>query len=65
MAANEVCVQDTLWFMPESLYLRADQETDRLYAWSVDLARRKTDANDNVRFEPFSPASEEWTFHWR
>ena len=65
MAANEVCVQDSLWFMPESLYLRADQETDRLYYWSVDLARRTTDANGIQRFQPFSPVSEEWTFHWR
>jgi RNA polymerase subunit RPABC4/transcription elongation factor Spt4 len=65
MAANEVCVQDTLWFMPESLYLRADQETDRLYSWSVEVARRITDVSSNVRFQPFSPSSEERSFHWR
>lgn len=65
LAANEVCVQDTAWFMPDSLYLRADQETDRLYTWSVRLARRTTDANGNARFVPFSPESEEWSFHWR
>ena len=65
MAANEVCVQETLWFMPESLYLRADQETDRVYFWSVEVARRSTDSEGNQRFVPFSQASEEWSFHWR
>lgn len=64
-ASTQVCIQGTFWFVDESLYLRADQTTDRLYYWSVRLVQKGTDAEGNESFVPLSPSSEEWIFHWR
>lgn len=63
--STQVCVQATFWFVDESLYLRADQETDREYAWSVQLAREGPDESGQETFSPFSPSSRERSFHWR
>jgi RNA polymerase subunit RPABC4/transcription elongation factor Spt4 len=60
-----VCVQQTFWWVEESLYLQADQETGRVYYWSVRLARQATDEEGNETFVPLGPASEEWSFYWR
>ncbi len=60
-----VCVQETYWWVDKGLYLQADQETDRLYYWSVRIARRGTDDDGDEVFVPLSPPSEEWTFYWR
>ena len=62
---TEVSVQGTSWFVSELLYLRADLETERVYYWSVHLARKETDAEGNETFVPFSPSSEERSFYWK
>jgi len=59
------CIQGTSWYVDKSLYLRADQVTERVYFWSVRLARRGTDANGNLTYLPFSPSSEERSFFWK
>lgn len=64
-ATNLVYVQETFWFVPEALYLRADQETDRVYYWSVRLVHKEADAEGNEVVVPLSSASEEWAFYWR
>jgi hypothetical protein len=64
-AENPACVQQTYWYVDEQLYLRADQETERIYYWSVRLARRTTDADGGTEFIPFSPSSEERSFYWK
>jgi hypothetical protein len=64
-ASTQVCVQTTSWFADAGLYLRADQETDRVYDWSVRLARTETDENGQEVFVPFSPSSDEQSFYWR
>jgi hypothetical protein len=64
-ASERRCIQATSWFVDSQLYLRADQETERLYQWSVSLARKQTDPEDGEQFVPFSPSSEEWLFFWK
>lgn len=64
-ASNEVCVQQTFWYVDELLYLRPDQETDRVYYWSVRLARRETGSDGSTSFVPLSPQSEERLFYWK
>lgn len=64
-ASTQVCIQETFWYVDQALYLRADQTTDRVYYWSVRLVQKETDEEGNESFVPFSPSSEEWTFHWR
>jgi hypothetical protein len=64
-ARAENCVQDTHWFVPEALHLRADQETERVYFWSVRVARKETDSEGNEAYIPLSPSSAEWSFHWK
>ncbi len=64
-AGIQVCVQRTSWFVDAGLYLRADQETERVYYWSVSLARKTTDADGNAQYTPLSPASEERSFFWK
>jgi RNA polymerase subunit RPABC4/transcription elongation factor Spt4 len=61
---TENCVQEMFWFVVESLYLRADQETDRLYRWSVRVVRKETDSNGEAVFVPLSSSSEERSFYW-
>lgn len=60
-----VCVQDTFWWVDKALYLQADQETDRVYYWSVRVVRKEMDADGNETFVPLSPSTEEWSFYWR
>ena len=60
-----VCVQETFWWVDHALYLQADQETDRVYYWSVRVVRKETDADGNEAFAPLGPPSEEWSFYWR
>ncbi len=61
----EVCVQEASWWVDQSLYLEADQETDRVYYWSVWIARKGTDAEGNEIYLPLGPASLERRFYWR
>ena len=60
-----VCVQATYWWVDEALYLQADQETDRVYNWSVRIARIETDEEGNETYVPLGASSEEWSFYWR
>jgi hypothetical protein len=64
-ASSPVCLQATSWFVPEEFYLRADQETDRVYYWSVRLARKATTSEGAPDYVPISPASEERSFYWK
>jgi hypothetical protein len=64
-AATEVCVQQTQWFVDSSLYLRADQETARLYQWSVRVVQETTGDDGGASYVPLSPMSEERSFFWR
>jgi hypothetical protein len=64
-ASTQVCIQATSWFVDSALHLRADQETDRLYDWSVAVARKSTGENGQEVLTPFSPPSTERSFHWR
>ena len=63
-ASTQVCMQATSWFVDRLLYLRADQETNRIYYWSVQIVRRggQPGSGDYV---PLSPASEEHFFYWK
>jgi hypothetical protein len=58
-------VQETVWNVDKLLYLRADQETERKYYWSVRIVRKRTDASGQETFVPLSLPSEERTFYWR
>lgn len=60
-----VCVQDTFWWVDKALYLQADQETDRVYYWSVRVVRKETDSDGNQTYVPLSPFTDEWSFYWR
>ena len=60
-----VHLQETFWFVDKGLYLQADQETERVYQWSVRVVRKETDADGNEVVTPLSPPSEEWSFYWR
>jgi hypothetical protein len=62
---TETCVQSTSWFVDAWLYLQADQESGRLYHWTVRIARRGNDAQGNNIFIPLSPSSEARTFSWK
>ncbi len=64
-ASNLTCVQDKNWFVDDALYLRADQETERVYYWSVRIVRRGTDADGARTYTPVSAASEERFFYWK
>jgi hypothetical protein len=59
------CVQQTYWWVDRALYGQADQNTGRVYYWTVRLAQKQTDASGNETFVPLGPASEEWSFYWR
>ena len=63
-ALNETCVQETHWYLDDLLHLRADQETGRIYYWTVRLARRQTDSAGNTTYATFSAPSEEFSFYW-
>ena len=60
-----VCVQETYWWVDRTLYLLADQETGRVYNWSVRVAQKERDADGKETYVPLSPASEEWAFYWK
>ena len=60
-----VCVQQTFWWVDDALYLQADQETGRVYYWSVRVVRKETDADGKEAFTPLGPPSEERSFYWR
>ena len=64
-AGTEVCVQALQWFVAGELYLRADQETERVYFWGVRVVRQETDEEGEVTYTPLSPLSEERSFYWR
>lgn len=64
-AATEVCVQETQWFVDRALYLRADQETDRLYSWRVRIVRKETGDGGAAVYVPLGPFGEERSFYWR
>jgi hypothetical protein len=58
-------VQQTYWFVHQTLYLQADQETGRIYYWSVRLVRKQIGSGGAEVYVPFSPASEERSFSWK
>jgi RNA polymerase subunit RPABC4/transcription elongation factor Spt4 len=60
-----VCVQETFWWVDKALYLQADQETDRVYHWTVQVVQITTDAEGQDVYTPLGPPSEEWSFYWR
>jgi hypothetical protein len=64
-ASTQVCIQATSWFVDSSLYLRADQETDRIYGWSVQVAREETGESGERTYVPFSPSGAARSFYWR
>jgi hypothetical protein len=64
-ASNPVCIQETFWFVDDALYLRADQETDRVYFWTVTIVRQGTDDEGMQTYLPLSSSSEEWSFYWK
>jgi hypothetical protein len=64
-ANNEACLQQTYWYIDSLLYLRADQETGRIYYWTVRLARGQTSAEGSTTYIPLSPPSEERYFYWK
>jgi hypothetical protein len=51
--------------MDKALYLQADQETDRVYYWSVQVVRKGIDEDGDESFVPLSMSSEERSFYWR
>jgi len=64
-AVSPVYVQETYWWVDLGFYLQADQETDRLYYWSVRIVHKGTDASGNEVITPLSSPSEERSFYWR
>jgi len=60
-----VCVQETYWWVDDALYLQADQETDRVYYWSVQVVRKGIDDEGSEVFIPLSESSAERSFYWR
>lgn len=60
-----VRVQQSFWFMDNALHMQADQETDRVYDWSVRLVRQETDSDGEEQYVPFGLNSEEWSIYWR
>lgn len=64
-AQSQVCVQQTYWHMDKLLHLRADQETERIYYWTVRLARGEPGAEGETEFVLLSPPSEERSFYWK
>ena len=60
-----VYVQATEWFVDGSLYLEADQETERLYRWTVRIVRRRAAGGSGAEYEPISPVSAERSFYWQ
>ena len=65
LAAVPYRVQTAYYFVDEAIHLQADQETDRIYYWSVRLVRKVTDAEGTEDYLPISENSEEWSFYWR
>lgn len=59
-----MCVQETQWWVDDSLYLQADQETGRAYHWWVTVVRKEIDGEGNVNYVPLGPACDEQTFYW-
>jgi hypothetical protein len=67
-ALTQTCTQGTSWQVHEvkpTLHGLADQSTDRLYTWSVRLARFENDADGNQITVPIGAPSEERSFYWR
>jgi hypothetical protein len=60
-----VCVQGTFWWVDKALYLQADQETDRVYYWSVQVVKKGIDEDGDEIFVPLSMPSAESSFYWR
>lgn len=56
--------QETFWYV-QGIYLKADQETGRLYHWSVRVVREGTGTGGKAVYVPLSPASQEWAFSWK
>jgi RNA polymerase subunit RPABC4/transcription elongation factor Spt4 len=60
-----VYVRTSEWFVDDALHLEADQETGRLYRWSVRLVRLRSGSGADAEYEMLSPPSEELTFYWQ
>jgi RNA polymerase subunit RPABC4/transcription elongation factor Spt4 len=64
-ASDSVCIQGLYWFVDNGLYLRADQETERVYFWSVRVAHKTSRQDGSTTYAPLSAPSEEWSFYWK
>jgi hypothetical protein len=64
-ARAPVYVQAPEWFVADSFYLEADQETERLYRWTVRIVRQRAGTGSGAEYEPISPVSEERSFYWQ
>ena len=60
-----VYVQRPSWFVSKMLHGKADQESERIYTWSVRLVRKRTADDGTDTYLPISAWSEERTFHWK
>lgn len=60
-----VYVQRPAWFVSKMLHGKADQESNRMYTWSVRLVRKRTADDGTEEYVPISGFSEERTFHWK
>jgi RNA polymerase subunit RPABC4/transcription elongation factor Spt4 len=58
-------LQVPYWYVSKDLYLEADQETGRLYEWSVRVVRKTTDSGGKVVYIPLSASSVEKAFYWK
>ncbi len=63
-ALTQVCVAGNSWRVPQELYARADQQTDRTYEWSVAVARVQTAADGQTAYVALGPESLVWSFTW-
>lgn len=60
-----IYVQATEWYVDKSLYLEADQESQRLYRWSVRLVRKAPGSGGEAEYIVLSPSSSEFSFYWQ
>jgi len=63
--SSPVYVQRPSWFVSKLLHGKADQESERLYTWSVRLVRKHTADDGTDEFTSISGWSEERAFHWK
>jgi len=60
-----VYVQRPAWFVSKMLHGKADQESERMYTWSVRLVRKRTADDGTDEYTSISGWSEERAFQWK